>query len=380
MPSSINTLIGGDLEHYQRHLLATFANPQYRQGHRSAVRYLWRLRHVLGDHALPFDPRHVPGWGEGSHQAPTENTTDRIPEQVHAPLLVWALRFIDDFGPDILAALDAWRTLRGPTGATSRIGQGRNTGLAQDLRHYLDDHLTHHRPLPGYQGKPNIRAISLDVRCSTRPLQRQYRNQIDAVAAKVGITPYARVNIPIAGRIDGQPWLDDIAVEPNADNGMSILARMLQAACYLVIAFLSGMRDCEKPAELHLMQHSSWRDMSCPHDHVAVRVIMSCDLSASGFGWRVMPLRADTDRLLRRSRPRRRPRSAHQLDRGASNTTFWPTCEQNCSKPASRSTSSARNSTTPAAPRPTTWSRPSSKPPRAVADLDSVISRIHRRL
>ncbi|MFB8029480.1 MULTISPECIES: hypothetical protein [unclassified Streptomyces] len=35
------------------------------------------------------------------------------------------------------------------------------------------------------------------------------------------------------------------------------LARLLQGACYILIAYLSGMRDSENGAELHLMQHSA---------------------------------------------------------------------------------------------------------------------------
>jgi hypothetical protein len=38
---------------------------------------------------------------------------------------------------------------------------------------------------------------------------------------------------------------------------MPHISRLLQTACYVVIAYLSGMRDSEKRAELHLMQHST---------------------------------------------------------------------------------------------------------------------------
>lgn len=243
-PPRIGELTGGDMEDYQRHLLATYRGDQYRRSHRSAVRYLWRYRQVLGEHAFPFDPNHVPGWSETTYRRPVENTTDRIPEQVHGPLLVWALRFIDDFAPDILAALDAWRTLRGPGHGISHVGQGRNSGLMDDLRAYLDDHVAQNRPLPGYRGKPNYHLISLQLRCADQSLRR-HQKTIDTAAAAVGLAPYGRVDIPITGRIDGQPWLDDIAVETTLDNGLSILSRMLQAACYIVIAFLSGMRDSE---------------------------------------------------------------------------------------------------------------------------------------
>ncbi|MFJ5668476.1 hypothetical protein ACIQAR_22565 [Micromonospora chalcea] len=243
-PPEMGDVTGADLEDFQRHLLSTFSGYQYRLSHRSAVRYLWRLRHVLGEHALTIDPLQVPGWGETARRRAAENATDRIPEDVHAPLLVWSLRFIDDFAPDILAGLDAWRPLRGPSGAVSRVGVGRNFGLAEDLQRYLDAHVAQDRPLPGYKGKPNIRAISLELRCATRSLHR-LQGQIDQVAAVVGITPYARVDIPISGHLDRQPWIDGISVEPSLDHGLSVLSRMLQAACYVVIAFLSGMRDSE---------------------------------------------------------------------------------------------------------------------------------------
>jgi hypothetical protein len=43
---------------------------------------------------------------------------------------------------------------------------------------------------------------------------------------------------------------------------MPQMSRLLQAACYVVIAYLSGMRDSEKRAELRLMQHSATKTMS----------------------------------------------------------------------------------------------------------------------
>jgi hypothetical protein len=237
-------LTAADLDDYQRHLQATYRSDQYRRGHRSAIRYLWRYRQVLDDHALPFDPYQLPGWFESTYRPAVENTTDRIPEQVHGPLLVWSLRFIDDFAPDILTALDTWRTLRGPGHGVSRDGHGRNTGVLDDLRTYLDDHLAQHRPLPGHRGKPNIHLIALHLRCAGQSLRR-YQQTIDKAAAVVGLTDHTSVDVAITGHVDGQPWLDDIAVDPNRDNGLSILSRMLQAACYVVIAFLSGMRESE---------------------------------------------------------------------------------------------------------------------------------------
>lgn len=49
----------------------------------------------------------------------------------------------------------------------------------------------------------------------------------------------------IDGTIDGHRWIADIGVEPKLDNSISRLSQVLQAACYVVVAFLSGMRDNE---------------------------------------------------------------------------------------------------------------------------------------
>lgn len=232
------------LEDYQRYLLTTYPGRHHRDTHRVAVRYLWRYRHLLGEHGLPFDPKHLPGWNEPGTGRPAENTTDRIPEQVHGPLLIWSLRFIDDFAPDIIGAISNWRALRGPTRAAGATGRGRNNGLHADLRRYLDGHLADGRPLPGYHGKPNLNRIASHVGCAVRSVLR-YQGEVDAAAAIVGVTPYGRVDVPVTGHLDGQTWVDDIATEPKLDNGVSTLGRMLQAACYVVIAFLSGMRDSE---------------------------------------------------------------------------------------------------------------------------------------
>jgi hypothetical protein len=63
----------------------------------------------------------------------------------------------------------------------------------------------------------------------------------------------------------GQPW------RPRLDTD-SLRAEVfhLRTACWIVIAYLSGMRDTEKRAELHQMQHSSRMDTSEPAGHADV--------------------------------------------------------------------------------------------------------------
>jgi hypothetical protein len=240
----ISQLTPADIERYERYLLATFRKPEYRAKHRTSVSYFWRYRQFLGDDALQFDPWALDSWAEHRQRRAADNATDRIPEQVHSRLLVWALRFVDDFSGDIISAIQQWQQLRGPGRSRSTVGKGRNIGLDHELQSYLDTLIREKRPLPGYYGNPSLYGIARELSCCRTSLNR-YQHAIAKTAAIVGVSEYAQLNIDIVGHLDGRPWIDGICLEPRQNYSLTMLARMLQAACYIVIAFLSGMRDCE---------------------------------------------------------------------------------------------------------------------------------------
>jgi hypothetical protein len=253
-PRRLAELAAADLEDYQRHLLAALPSGAVaiRSRARSGVRLFWRYRHALSADRIAFDPRHIDGWVE-TGPAATENATARIPEAVCGPLLAWALRFVDDFAPDILAVDRQWRHLHQPR--VRRSVRERE----QALRALLDAHLADRRPLPGYSGEPSLAVIAAMINDYRRFILR-YRPAIDAVAAAVGVRQYNTFDHPISGLLDGKPWIDAVATVHRGNNqGLACLARMLQAACYILIAYLSGMRDSEKRAELRLLQHSTAR-------------------------------------------------------------------------------------------------------------------------
>lgn len=70
------------------------------------------------------------------------------------PLFVWAMRFIDDFSADILAADQRWRTPPVPAGSH---GYGQ---LREQLTAWLDAQVAAGQPLPGWRGRPSITAIA----------------------------------------------------------------------------------------------------------------------------------------------------------------------------------------------------------------------------
>jgi integrase len=245
------TLTGADLLAYQRHLVGLFPNAAtQRETCRAKVRLFWRWRHNLSDW-LPFDPVHIDGWGEpdARGQRRGENRTSRIPEEVLGPLFVWALRFIDVFGPDIIAADQQWRKTRF-VGVYQRLPVRKfhsSTGtLHQAISDHLETYVTSGRPLPGWRGVPNRKVLAQQIGCSRRSLDEPaYQVLIDQAEAKVGVSESAAFDIPIRGSLDGRPWTGDIVTHPEQPTSLAVLARHLQAAAYAVIAYLSGMRDSE---------------------------------------------------------------------------------------------------------------------------------------
>ena len=130
-----------------------------RAHYRASARLLWHYRSTLSD-PLSFDPAGLDGWGEPNHSARGENRTARIPEAVIGPLLAWALRFTDDFAPDILTAAAEGLPLH----AARLAGPGRalRPGALEEL---LAGYERGHRPLPGFRGKPNATLLARKLGC-----------------------------------------------------------------------------------------------------------------------------------------------------------------------------------------------------------------------
>ncbi|MFD0008243.1 hypothetical protein ACFVJ4_38475 [Streptomyces sp. NPDC127178] len=238
--NELSELSPRDIDDYGRYLLARFPNNQaQRERSRGPLRLFWRWRQHLGQDALRFDPRHLDGWSESRRTRRGENDTDRLPEHVLGPLLVWALRFIDDFAPDILKADRQWHAARVIRPARSSA----HNQAGERLQQLLDEHVEAGRSLPGFQGKPNILHLAQVVDCHRSTINRN-RPAVDNAVAIVGVTDSTFLE-NIQGRLDGRPWIGSIATNYNKNNSIATLARCLQAACYSVIAYFSGMRDSE---------------------------------------------------------------------------------------------------------------------------------------
>lgn len=232
----------GILLAFNRHLLSTYRSAARRTSLRGAMTFLWRYRRILKGDSLPLDPRTVAGWSEargGNGGSSTENTTPRIPEEVHSRVLVWALRFVDDFSDDILDAVNRWEMLR--SRHTERIGWGQARFM---IDKFLENAVSNGVPLPSINGILSENSLARAVGCDRGSL-RQREAAITNAASIVGLSEYTYLGLDIVGRIDGEPWIPGVCLDPVEDYSITVLTQMLQAACYIVIAFLSGMRDSE---------------------------------------------------------------------------------------------------------------------------------------
>ncbi|WP_158767751.1 hypothetical protein [Streptomyces sp. NRRL F-5702] len=182
-----------------------------------------------------------------------ENSTDPITPATMGPLLIWALRMVDDFSADVLAS---WQE-------THRITElAEQTACTPEskarLKQYLEERMARGEPIPSRVmfGQRLICARYVAAASASSP------RQVNALASTQrwqGLAAYVRdhpghcpLETPIAGHIEGQPWTTAIDYTQSRD-----LMRHLGTACFIVIAYLTGMRPGENGAELYLMQHSA---------------------------------------------------------------------------------------------------------------------------
>ncbi|WP_217255132.1 integrase [Streptomyces sp. AC602_WCS936] len=182
-----------------------------------------------------FLPR-TPSSGRG------ENTTEAISPATMGPLLIWALRVVDDFADDILTA---WaESLRMTEAAASTPGTQQSKS---SLKHYLHDLIDRGHPVPARPNASYRHAlantyIAATVGCSTTQVNgllmtEQWQHLPAYVDANPGPCP---LDTPITSRIDGEPWTAFIDFTETRE-----LMRHLGTACFIVLAYLTGMRPAE---------------------------------------------------------------------------------------------------------------------------------------
>lgn len=167
-----------------------------------------------------------------------ENAVEALAEQTMGPLLVWAIRVIDDFSVDILAAWAEVQRLK-QIACSSRSTPAGRTALSA----LLDPLLAADAPLPSWmnQGQPSIaRQYIGGLTGASKGVIEQYVQKHDLVT-KVHLRPgLCPLDIPVTGRINGRPWREKIDFGEAAS-----LMRHLGTAAFIVLSYLTGMRPDE---------------------------------------------------------------------------------------------------------------------------------------
>lgn len=240
-----------DYDTYLTEILNAETTLEERQRLVTEVRRLWSYREQMpAKDALPD----IPPWGGeatkdlvGAQPGPRENSTRRIPEDVMRPLLLWSIRYVDDFSRDILAAWHEYLDLadwnRKRRKRTKPAPQRRSGGLAAEIPRYLDQLRARGDGLPGKREKDGTLRVDWAYLnrvfcCGTNNFHpgQSSRRLIDD--SGLPVEDGALLASPVTACLDGTPWLPRRIRYLEAESH----ARRLSTACLIVIAYLSGMR------------------------------------------------------------------------------------------------------------------------------------------
>jgi hypothetical protein len=260
------------LDHYLADVVASEVSVDIKSSRLMEVRRFWSYRSRLPE---PMRLQVPPPWdGEEPRDvldAPrrsTHNRTPRIQTDTIEMLLMWSLRFVETFADDITNAfhehLELWcysAVVCDPKFPSP------NRRSAKDIRPELIDYLNHLRmtggSLPGRRDSDGTMHIYWThlVRLfktgeETFKVDQQLRTLVEH--SGLPISDQLPLSTPITAALGEKPWLTGPIRYSEARN----MARRLRTACFVVVAYLSGMRTGEKRAELRLMQHSATRTVS----------------------------------------------------------------------------------------------------------------------
>jgi integrase len=227
-------------------------NAKFRRA--NEVRRLWCYR-VLLPEEMRLPP--MPPWNGdtaselfGRYRTERENLTRRISEDAMQSLLAWAIRFVEDFSADILAAHAEYLLLR------SHSPEGRRAAgpatyppagqIGTRMAGWLDRLRAAGGRLPGQRDADGTISIdwrhvgkvldcSGNTRMATTPAGRML------LASGIEVADDAYLETPVTATVRGVPWHDG----PFPYGAAPGLARLLSTASLIVMSYLSGARPGE---------------------------------------------------------------------------------------------------------------------------------------
>ncbi|MFI2369907.1 site-specific integrase [Streptomyces sp. NPDC018833] len=234
-----------DLDRYLDHVQAMQASTNTRRQLLNAVRAIWAYAPQLPpEHRMSvMEPWQGRSPGELAEDIKTGrgNKTPRIEAATMTALLDWALRIVEDIGPDVR---DAWREFRQLyTGEhpSHRLYDG--MPQTERMKFFLQAARDEDRELPGDPEHPGTidfkyLACLIGLPALSNSLSAASRSLAEAAGLSVADGFFIG---RITGRIDGRPWRE----RPLTMSELPALVWVVTAACFVTVSYLSGMRPGE---------------------------------------------------------------------------------------------------------------------------------------
>lgn len=242
------------LDDYATDVMRLEASTNVRMALLADVRRLWSYRSVLP--VLMRLPESPPWGGEqpsellGGAKRSRENRTMRIGAETMQTLLMWCLRFIDDFADDIIAAYHEYLHLWGRSVAFQPGARGGQAGPRQSprqaeaaVRAWLRSLQRSGATLPSRARGDQEPEIDWTHLCrlfhvNSFGFQPGHRLRAMVEAAGLPLGGPAVLDTPITGLLHDRPW----RTTPIRYDEAAGLARLLSTAALVVTAYLTGMR------------------------------------------------------------------------------------------------------------------------------------------
>jgi hypothetical protein len=221
-----------DAGHSRSHVMKTLA----------ALSRLWAFDQLsaipAGIGRPPWEELGIDGYLPAADRGRGENTTEPLAEQTMGPLLIWAMRMVEDLSGDILAAWAGRQRLISAARAAAGTPAG-HAALEAYLRPLIDGNV----PLPST--RRNGRAAFADqyvagITGATSGQVDWFTKANRLTAAAADLSGRCPLDVPVTGTIAGKPWRAALDF-----NEAPSLMRHLGTAAFIVCGFLTGMRPGE---------------------------------------------------------------------------------------------------------------------------------------
>ena len=219
-----------NLEDYALHVQAL--------GYDTATKILYSISLLWGyaPHLPAADRIPMPPWEAGDlddflPELCVRNPGPPIHPAVMSPLLIWALRFLEDFSDDIIAAWQERRRL------DAQIPEQSSWDGVLRVRAFLHECAADARPVPGTTATGPLTAAVAYLAGLLQVFPAQVRDVIGYRRGRISLSDNAPLNVTITGRLHGRPWTAFIDCYRAA-----FLMRQLSTASMIIIGYLSGMR------------------------------------------------------------------------------------------------------------------------------------------